>query len=354
MDELRSFLSRPIKSDELDLLVLGEAMVDVYHEPISTAEFKQLGIDSGGWYLFDPNCENSLKLCEKIRKIPITKKIPGGCPSNVAVNIRQLGASAGMITALGGDNNGNLFFDHLEDNNIEKFAQYFNSKTNPFLHVLFDETGERTFFAYTGATPQINLDFPVPKSKILFTSGYEVGKIGLPVVDFASKFDGIVAFDVASAELAKDNLDLFRKMLNYTDILFTSKLEETYLFGDRPDVNYELSCHVKKHGDKGAIISYNEGVFSINADPILTAQAGVSCEDGYFQNTNGAGDGFAAGFLYGLLNGFTYEDSGSLASKLASTVIMYEEPFMKKRSLRVDVHKYDLEQKYKKELEKAS
>ena len=75
----------------------------------------------------------------------------------------------------------------------------------------------------------------------------------------------------------------------------------------------ELSKHVKtaivKLGEKGSLVYHDGEIVMVPCYP-------AKCID-----TTGAGDSFAAGFLYGYTNGLSIEQSGKLGSLLASKVV---------------------------------
>lgn len=67
---------------------------------------------------------------------------------------------------------------------------------------------------------------------------------------------------------------------------------------------------IVKNGKKGSFISYRGEMFEI---PVKGPSVPV--------DTTGAGDTYAAGFLYGLCNGMDVVESGTIASVLAGQII---------------------------------
>ena len=104
--------------------------------------------------------------------------------------------------------------------------------------------------------------------------------------------------------------------ISYVDIVFANSEEARYLI-DNYDA-YECSksigklCKtaVVKNGKKGSYISHDGKIYEI---PVYGTNRPV--------DTTGAGDTYAAGFLYGVQKGYSVEDSGKIASILAGEII---------------------------------
>ena len=111
-------------------------------------------------------------------------------------------------------------------------------------------------------------------------------------------------------------LDLMRKRT--VDVVFANEAElhslyetsdfETALKQLRADVN----LGVVTRSEKGCIVASQEGVTAVPAYPIDK-----------LVDTTGAGDLFAAGFLFGLVRGLGYEKAGRLGALAAAEVIQH-------------------------------
>ena len=111
---------------------------------------------------------------------------------------------------------------------------------------------------------------------------------------------------------------------NYVDILFANK-EEARAFCGKP-VEEALTFFAKfvdyaivKNGKKGSWIQYENQVEFI--DPLDVKNV---------IDTNGAGDAYSAGFLYGLMSGTDLKSSGDLGAKLAAEVVQVVGPKLHK------------------------
>jgi sugar/nucleoside kinase (ribokinase family) len=125
-----------------------------------------------------------------------------------------------------------------------------------------------------------------------------------------------IAIDLASYNVVEDNRDTFLMIIEkYCDIVFANNEEARSLTGlDSQEALEEISkisaTAVVKVGEEGSWLK-SKGQEAIRISPLP-----VDCCD-----TTGAGDMYAAGFLYGYANGWSPQKSGALSSLLAGKVI---------------------------------
>lgn len=127
----------------------------------------------------------------------------------------------------------------------------------------------------------------------------------------------LVAFDLADPFAVGRYRQTFLELIeNYCDIVFANSEEARYLFD-----NYDAAeccksmgklCKtaVVKNGIKGSYISNDGKIIKI---PVSGSSSPI--------DTTGAGDTYAAGFLYGIANGCDIEKCGNIASYLAGEII---------------------------------
>jgi len=115
--------------------------------------------------------------------------------------------------------------------------------------------------------------------------------------------------------------DFLRLVENHIDILFANEDEIKSLFMQDKfeDAQAAISDHVEiailTRSEKGAVIVADGKEVKIDAAPVDKVI-----------DTTGAGDQFAAGFLYGFTSGFSLEESGRLGALAASEVISHMGP----------------------------
>jgi sugar/nucleoside kinase (ribokinase family) len=124
-----------------------------------------------------------------------------------------------------------------------------------------------------------------------------------------------VSIDLASYNIVEDNVAFIRRLItNYVDIVFANE-DEAIAFSEKDpeealiDISGICEIAVVKLGKKGSLIRQNSSTFEI--EPVM-----VNALD-----TTGAGDLYAAGFLYGLIQELPLQECGNIASVLASKVI---------------------------------
>jgi len=186
---------------------------------------------------------------------------------------------------------------------------------------LISRDSERTFGTHLGAAVELDANDLLPEMfegyDILYLEGYLI--INLPMVEAAcsmAKEKGMqVALDLASYNVVEANLDSFRKIIEgYTDILFANNEEAKAYTGLEPEDALDYFSEftdiaIVKTGASGSWIKRGEEKLRVDALP-------VRCVD-----TTGAGDLYAAGFLYGYANGLDLEKCGAAGSLLAGSII---------------------------------
>ncbi len=126
-----------------------------------------------------------------------------------------------------------------------------------------------------------------------------------------------VAIDLASFNIVRENLGFLRGLIErYVDIVFANEDEAIAFTGEDEPVNalqaISQLCElaVVKIGIRGALIKHGSEVVHVG---IMAAAKRV--------DTTGAGDFYAAGFLYGLCNGLSLRQCGTIGAVTAGKVI---------------------------------
>jgi len=137
----------------------------------------------------------------------------------------------------------------------------------------------------------------------------------LKASEMARKAGLTIALDLASFNVVEENLDFLKHIVEeYVDIIFANEEEAKAFTGVEPEKAIDVlgnMCDIAivKIGKNGSLIKYNDAVILVDA-------IGTECID-----TTGAGDLYAAGFLYGFSKGLPMEVCGKIASIVAGKVI---------------------------------
>ena len=271
-------------------------------------------------------------------KVSEFQKCFGGAPMNTLVGVARLGSSSGAITIVGGDPFGQFLVKELEKNGVD--TSHVKAKKTLRTTVTFvanePETGERSFIFYR--KPWVNgtadselaiedddLDY-ISKARILHVSGFSLSqnpsrKAVLRAVDHAKKvgvkvsFDPTLRVDVWSSE--RTIRRLYSQMLKLSDIATFSREEAAFIFKTNdPEkaVNAALKQGIDiaavKLGSDGALLQTKEG------EKLLVPAFRVKAID-----TTGAGDGWNAGLIVGLLKGWDLKTCVTVANAVGALVV---------------------------------
>ncbi len=152
---------------------------------------------------------------------------------------------------------------------------------------------------------------------ILYLEGYLITdfKVIETACRIARENKMMIALDLSSYNVVEGYLDQFKEIIEkYVDILFANEQEAKAFTGREPEkaltMLSELSeIVILKVGAEGSWVKSKDELIKISAFP-------VQCID-----TTGAGDLYAAGFLYGFSHGMNLEKCGILGSLMAGKVI---------------------------------
>jgi len=160
----------------------------------------------------------------------------------------------------------------------------------------------------------------IENSKILHLEAYQLEdeslrKAVFSAIEIAKKNGVLISMDLSDSGLVLRNKDFFKEFVSENvDVLFSNE-DEAKAFTDKEgrdalDSIYEMcKLAVVKLGSKGSLIKYKDKVHEILPFKVDAV------------NTNGAGDTYAAGILYGLANDLDIDKAGELASYAASLVV---------------------------------
>jgi sugar/nucleoside kinase (ribokinase family) len=186
---------------------------------------------------------------------------------------------------------------------------------------LISKDSERTFATHLGAAIELgadDLNAELFKSyNILYLEGYLI--IDKSMVEKACRLakenNMEIALDLASYNVVNAKIDDFKDIVDkYVDIVFANEEEARAFTGLDPEhaldkLAEQCDIAVVKTGKEGSLIKRRDEYIRISPLP-------VRCQD-----TTGAGDLYAAGFLYGYANDLPLDKCGALGSLLAGNVI---------------------------------
>ena len=299
-----------LKNDRQLIVGIGSALVDILiHED---DEFlKKTGAVKGGMTLVDNTwIERTLAMGSGTATI-----VAGGSACNTIVGVGQLGGQARFVGKCGTDDWGRQYEDDLGKQNVDPALVRSDSPTGRVLSIITPDA-QRTMFTYLGASAETRPEEITAGSfadaAVVHIEGYLLFNPDLiqAALTAAKKAGALISLDLASFTVVEQSLALLKKLVDdYVDILIANE-DEARAFSGQSDENLALralsgkaNIAVLKVGPRGSRISY--------AGETIPIQAIV---DGTALDTTGAGDLWAAGFLFGLVNGYTLEKCGRLGS----------------------------------------
>ena len=299
------------------ILGIGNALVDVLVEIHDESILNKFGLKKGGMEMINIELKN--KIHKDIRGFKQTIA-SGGSTSNTIYGLAQLGAQTGYIGKIGEDETGAFFKNDMEKAGVTTHLSY--SKIDTGIATTFiTKGGERTFATYLGAaatqTPDDLNENIFSLYSIIHVEGYLIFNkdLILSICKLAKKCGLQISMDMASYNLVEAMHPLVEELLrDYVDIIFANE-EEAFAFTGKKDrealevLSSYCPVSVVKLGAAGSLAS-------VYGETTIIPAVKAHCKD-----TTGAGDIFAAGFLYGLINDFSIADAGALASKLGAKCV---------------------------------
>ena len=249
----------------------------------------------------------------------------GGDALNETVVLSRLGKEVQLISKLGSDEAGARIIDYLESCGLttEGMIQE-KGLTTGINIVLIDDKGERHFITNpTGSLRRLGKEDILCHVEsmgeiVSFASMFVSPLLDIPSMEqvfckIKSQPGRILVADMTKAKKG-ERLEDIKCLLPYIDYVLPNEDEIAMLTGIKDSrknaellVESGVGCAVIKCGKKGCIIATKEKILEIPAYPVKEPV-----------DTTGAGDCFAAGFLWGLSEGYSLEDCGRMACAVAS------------------------------------
>jgi sugar/nucleoside kinase (ribokinase family) len=311
-------------SAKYDVLGIGNAIFDIL---VQTDEgfLKAHGMTKGGMALIDEDRAVSI-----YRDMGPAVEMSGGSAANTIVGVANLGARAAYVGKVRDDQIGGLY-----THDIRAAGVAFETKpatggpATGCSYILVTPDGERTMNTYLGAAQELmpaDIDeAQVAASAIVYLEGYlwdptSAKEAFVKASTIAHGAGRQVALTLSDAfcvgRYRSEFLDLMRG--GTVDLIFANEAELTSLYetSDFDAALTRLRSDVKlgvvTRSEKGCVVASKDGVLAVPAFPIQK-----------MVDTTGAGDLFAAGFLFGLVRNAGHENAGRLGALAAAEVIQH-------------------------------
>ncbi|MGE3335577.1 MAG: adenosine kinase [Rhodospirillaceae bacterium] len=304
-----------------DVIGIGSAIVDILSR--TDDDFINAhGMVKGTMALC--NAERSKFIYDRMGR---AVEISGGSAANSMVGIASLGGTPAFIGKVGKDKLGEIFAHDIKVSGVEYFGSLGTQPTATCL-ILVTPDGQRTMNTFLGACTEVGPEDidekQIADAHVLYIEGYQwdtpQAKAAIQKATKAAKSAGRqVALSLSDPFVVErhraDLLDLIR---NEVDILFGNE-EEIFRMYEAGDLNTAVErlrnakvLAVMTRSAKGAVVFDGQATTAVEAAPVEKVV-----------DTTGAGDLFAAGFLYGYTHGRSLLSCARIGAMAAAEVISH-------------------------------
>ena len=306
-----------------DVIAVGNAIVDVM-APAEEAQVEALGMARGAMTLVD--ADRAEELYEAMGP---AREISGGSAANTLAGLAALGARCAFIGQVADDQFGQVFAHDIRAGGIAFDIPSRPGNPPTALCLIFvTPDGQRTMNTYLGASqflPAEALDeAQIASAKVLYLEGYlwdpEQPRAAMRRAIAAARNAGReVAFTLSDAFVISRHGDDFRALIDAgeIDILFANEHELAALTGFDFEAGLaalapKVPTLVVTRSEQGAVAIEQGERAEVSAEPVAKVV-----------DTTGAGDLFAAGFLYGHVRGKSLAERLKLGAICAGEIISH-------------------------------
>ena len=300
------------------ILGIGNALTDILAVFPDETMLREYHLPPGSMQHVD--LETGDRIWDKLKEVGV-KYVPGGSAANTITCTSIFGMPSGFIGKIGNDEPGHLYRSSLEQSGVKTTLLTGTKGSGRAMCFITGANAERTFADYMGAALEL-----VPEDlKPEFFEGYDYFHIeGYLVqnqdlirkaVQMAKEAGCIISIDMASYNVVESNEAFFHNLVEkYIDIVFANESEaRAYTKKEPREALDELAeqCRIAivKVGKDGSMVKAGDEYHFIDPWPAATIDA------------TGAGDTYAAGFLYAHSLGMPLKVCGEVGSIIAAKVV---------------------------------
>ena len=306
-----------------DVYALGNALLDIEFE-VSPETLEELGVDKGVMTLLDRDAQD--KIISNLAEYD-QKRSCGGSAANTLIAVSQFGGKAFYSCKVANDEPGKFYTRDLIDcgvaTNLD--TQVADSGVTGKCLVFVTPDADRTMNTFLGISGNFSDAELVPEAiadaEYTYIEGYLVSgesskQAAIKAKEIARSAGKKVAFTLADFNMVKFfKPGLLEIIGSGVDFLFANE-GEAMLMADTEDFDTavdRLKTLAKgfaiTRGAAGSVIFDGEKLIEIEPFPVEAI------------DTVGAGDMYAGAFLYGITNGMSYAEAGTLASMASSKIV---------------------------------
>jgi len=307
----------------IDVLGIGNAIVDVISR-VEDSFVARHGLVKGSMNLIDEARAEAL-----YADMGPAVEVSGGSAGNTVAGVASFGGKAAYFGKVKADQLGNIYRHDMRAQGVRfDSAAATDGPATARSFILVTPEGERTMNTYLGACINLTVEdidpAVVSAAKVTYMEGYlwdrpeakEAFKQAARIAHRAGRFVSITLSDSFCVERHRESfLDLIRQDI---DIVFANETEIKSLYqtqsfdGALQAIRRDCSIAVLTRSAAGSVVARGNDVHVVEAHPVSEVV-----------DVTGAGDLYAAGFLYGFTSGRELDQCARLGSLAAAEVISH-------------------------------
>ncbi|MDR0844965.1 MAG: adenosine kinase [Tannerella sp.] len=302
----------------MQLIGIGNALLDVLLRLKNDHTLTEIGMKKGA---MDLVAESQMLALQQAQAGLERSEAPGGSVCNTIRAMAHLGAGVGYIGKIGSDATGAFYEQAVRKAGVTPYFVH-TEGISGCSTVLISPDGERTMATFLGPAAALTADEITDETlgryDYIYIEGYLISNeaLFLPILQRVKKLGLKVALDLSNFNIVNGFKEMLQDVIpQYVSILFSNEDEaEAYTGLNAGEavkkISEQVDISVVTIGKKGALVGSRGDMLRI------PALAGANPVD-----TTGAGDNFAAGFLYGLSVEASLQQAAQIGSLLAGNVI---------------------------------
>ena len=309
-----------------DVVGIGNALVDVMAR-VTPDFLPQNDLTKGIMTLVDAQMSERIYAAMP----PAVEKSGGSC-GNTMAGFAAIGGVGAYIGKVCDDQLGRIFRHDMEALGVAApVAMAASGPSTGRCLVLITPDADRTMLTYLGAAVELGPEDVDPAviqaARVVYLEGYlfdpeRAKQAFIKAADIAHAGDGKVSLTLSDPFCVGRHREAFRALVeNHVDILFANEEEILSLYEvssfDEALQHVRGACEIAclTRSEKGSIVLSGSELHVIDAAPVAQVV-----------DTTGAGDQYAAGFLYGYTQGLDLGHAGRIAAMMAGEVISHVGP----------------------------
>ncbi len=308
-------------TQSVQLLGISNAIVDVLAH-VDEDFLKKIGVPRGSMTLID-----EARAIEIYGMMGPATEMSGGSVANTVAGFAILGGSASYIGRVKDDQLGEIFVHDMRSLGVDvRTAPAVDGAPTARSHILIDPDGQRTMNTYLGACTELGVadvtEETVGTPKVILLEGYvwdipEGPALIGEAIRIAKEKGSAVALSLSDSYCVERHRDAFARVVrDNANMVFADDDEMIALY--QVD-NFEDVLSAIDGSDKLFVMTRSEkGSVIVEGDTKIVQEA-KSIEQ--MVDTTGAGDAYAAAFLYGWVNGKPLDECARLGTHVATSVI---------------------------------